>query len=50
MCSYNMLNGTFACENDIIQTVLKDELDFQGYVMSGKLKSHDLAQHKLIAS
>lgn len=30
MCSYNRLNGTYACENDEIQNgLLKDELDFQ---------------------
>ena len=35
MCSYNQLNSTFACENQhILTNVLKQELDFQGYVMS----------------
>lgn len=34
MCSYNKVNGTYACENDgILNKLLKDELGFQGYVM-----------------
>ncbi|RBA11792.1 beta-glucosidase G, partial [Fusarium proliferatum] len=35
MCSYNRINGTYACENDrTINQVLKTELGFQGYVVS----------------
>ncbi|KAH7101613.1 beta-glucosidase [Auriculariales sp. MPI-PUGE-AT-0066] len=35
MCSYNQLNGTYTCEHDgLLQTVLKHELGFKGYVMS----------------
>lgn len=35
MCSYNKLNSTWACENDrILNQLLKNELDFQGYVMT----------------
>ncbi|KAB5576312.1 glycoside hydrolase superfamily [Coniochaeta sp. 2T2.1] len=35
MCSYNKLNGSWACENDkIMNGLLKQELGFQGYVMS----------------
>ncbi|KAF7529446.1 hypothetical protein G7054_g9815 [Neopestalotiopsis clavispora] len=35
MCSYNKLNSTWACENDkIINQLLKNELGFQGYVMT----------------
>ncbi|KAF2424833.1 glycoside hydrolase family 3 protein [Tothia fuscella] len=35
MCSYNKLNGTWACENDkVLNKLLKTELDFKGYVMS----------------
>ena len=35
MCSYNKVNGTWACENDkILNQLLKNELGFQGYVMS----------------
>ncbi|ESK82144.1 glycoside hydrolase family 3 protein [Moniliophthora roreri MCA 2997] len=35
MCSYNLINGTYACENDrILNDILKREYAFQGYVMS----------------
>ncbi|KAK6434858.1 hypothetical protein LTR95_008956 [Oleoguttula sp. CCFEE 5521] len=35
MCSYNKLNGTYACEDDkALNGLLKSELNFQGYVMS----------------
>lgn len=35
MCSYNMLNGTYACENEYtLTTVLRDELGFQGATVS----------------
>ncbi|KFY35353.1 hypothetical protein V494_05986 [Pseudogymnoascus sp. VKM F-4513 (FW-928)] len=35
MCSYNKLNGTYACENDAaLNGILKGELDFRGYVVS----------------
>ena len=35
MCSYNRINGTYACENSkTLNGLLKDELGFQGYVMS----------------
>lgn len=35
MCSYNKLNSTWACENDkAMNGLLKQELGFQGYVMS----------------
>lgn len=35
MCSYNKINGTWACENEEAMTkILKEELGFQGYVMS----------------
>ncbi|KAF2791241.1 glycoside hydrolase family 3 protein [Melanomma pulvis-pyrius CBS 109.77] len=35
MCSYNKINGTYACENNgIMSKLLKDELGFKGYVMS----------------
>ena len=35
MCSYNKINGTYACENKrIMNDLLKEELGFQGYVVS----------------
>jgi beta-glucosidase len=35
MCSYNRINGTYACENSkSLNGLLKEELGFQGYVMS----------------
>lgn len=34
MCSYNQLNNTYACGNSkLMNGLLKDELDFQGFVM-----------------
>ncbi|KAK4653702.1 beta-glucosidase [Podospora pseudocomata] len=35
MCSYNRVNGTYACENKWVQNyLLKSELGFRGFVMS----------------
>lgn len=35
MCSYNKINGTFACENDrVLNQILKQEFAFPGYVVS----------------
>lgn len=35
MCSYNRINGTYACENSKAQNgLLKEELGFQGYIVS----------------
>ncbi len=34
MCSYNQVNGTYACENPILNNVLKDGDGFAGYVVS----------------
>jgi beta-glucosidase len=35
MCSYNRINGSYACENSkALNGLLKEELGFQGYVMS----------------
>ncbi|KAF2735980.1 beta-glucosidase 1 precursor [Polyplosphaeria fusca] len=35
MCSYNKINGSYACENGgILNKLLKDELAFPGYVLS----------------
>ncbi|KAB8292162.1 hypothetical protein EYC80_007905 [Monilinia laxa] len=41
MCSYNKFNTTYACENQALLTgLLKDELDFQGYVVSDWTAQH----------
>ncbi|EAU87688.2 extracellular beta-glucosidase [Coprinopsis cinerea okayama7 len=35
MCSYNLINGTYACENSrIMNEVVKEEFGFQGYILS----------------
>jgi beta-glucosidase len=35
MCSYNKVNGAFACSNpDTLQTLLKQEIGFRGFVVS----------------
>jgi beta-glucosidase len=35
MCSYNKINGSWACENgSMMNNLLKDELGFRGYIMS----------------
>jgi beta-glucosidase len=35
MCSYNRVNGVYACENDyLLNQVLKQDWGFKGYVMS----------------
>ncbi|KAF9528785.1 glycoside hydrolase superfamily [Crepidotus variabilis] len=41
MCSYNLLNGTYACENDkILNDIVKREYGFQGYIMSDWSAQH----------
>lgn len=45
MCSYNKLNGTWACENDkILNNLLKKELGFQGYVMTDWNAQHSTVE------
>lgn len=35
MCSYNRINGSYGCQNSkLLNGVLKDELNFQGYGMA----------------
>ena len=41
MCSYNLLNGTWACENPyLLNQVLKGDWSFPGYVMSDWTATH----------
>ncbi|KAI0080033.1 beta-glucosidase [Panus rudis PR-1116 ss-1] len=41
MCSYNLINDTYACDNDkMLNDVLKREFGFQGYIMSDWSAQH----------
>ncbi|KAF9476635.1 glycoside hydrolase family 3 protein [Pholiota conissans] len=41
MCSYNLLNGTYACENDkVLNDIIKREYGFQGFIMSDWSAQH----------
>jgi len=41
MCSYNLINGVYACENDYtLNKVLKQEWGFQGWVISDWFGTH----------
>lgn len=41
MCSYNRINGSYGCQNSkTLNGLLKDELGFQGYVMSDWEATH----------
>nr|prf extracellular beta glucosidase [Trichoderma reesei] len=45
MCSYNKVNTTWACEDQYtLQTVLKDQLGFPGYVMTDWDAQHTTVQ------
>ncbi|KAI0187803.1 glycoside hydrolase family 3 protein [Astrocystis sublimbata] len=45
MCSYNKINGTWACENDgTMNKLLKQELGFKGYVMTDWNAQHSTQQ------
>jgi len=44
MCSYNLVNGVYACENPHLLTdVLKNDWGFQGFVMSDWWATHSTA-------
>ena len=48
MCSYNKVNGDFACENDwLLNRVLKGDFAFPGYVMSDWGAVHSTAKAAL---
>ncbi|TAQ89652.1 hypothetical protein B7494_g2006 [Chlorociboria aeruginascens] len=41
LCSYNRFNQTYSCENsELLNRILKEELGFQGYVMSDFYATH----------
>ncbi|GAB2463282.1 beta-glucosidase [Conyzicola lurida] len=41
MCAFNKVNGLYACESpDILTTILKEQFDFQGWVMSDYGATH----------
>jgi beta-glucosidase len=45
MCSYNRLNGAYACENDyLLNQVLKKDWGFKGYVMSDWGATHSTVE------
>jgi beta-glucosidase len=45
MCSYNMVNGTYACENDyLLNQVLKKQWGFRGFVVSDWDGTHSSAK------
>ncbi|WP_457101226.1 beta-glucosidase [Microbacterium sp. P5_E9] len=44
MCSYNQINGVFACENSLMNTQLRGEASFDGFVMSDFGSVHSVAQ------
>jgi beta-glucosidase len=45
MCSYNLVNGDYACENDyLLNTALKKDFGFQGFVISDWGATHSAAR------
>ncbi len=45
MCSYNLVNGDHACENDyLLNQVLKKDFDFKGWVLSDWEATHSTAK------
>ncbi|KFA60338.1 hypothetical protein S40285_06032 [Stachybotrys chlorohalonatus IBT 40285] len=48
MCSYNRVNGTFACESEhLMNTLLKEELGFPGYVLTDWGAHHSTVESAL---
>jgi beta-glucosidase len=46
MCSYNLVNGVYACQNDwLLNRVLKGDWGFKGYVMTDWGAQHDTVQN-----
>ncbi|WP_315094111.1 glycoside hydrolase family 3 C-terminal domain-containing protein [uncultured Cellulomonas sp.] len=45
MCAFNKVNGVFACESDeLLNRILKEQLDFEGWVMSDYGATHSTVQ------
>jgi beta-glucosidase len=45
MCSYNRVNGDYACENEyLLHDVLKKDWNFQGFVVSDWGGAHSAAK------
>ena len=45
MCSYNLVNGSYACENDyLLNQVLKKDFGFKGFVLSDWEATHSAAK------
>lgn len=43
MGAYQQVNGEYASENDnILNTILKEEMDFRGFVVSDWVSGHEL--------
>ncbi len=48
MCSYNKINGTYACQNEwLLSQVLKEDWGYRGYVMTDWHAQHDTVQNAL---
>jgi beta-glucosidase len=46
MCSYNKVNGTYACENEyILNTIVKGRLSFKGFITSDWRATHSTAKN-----
>jgi len=46
MCSYNLVNGVYACQNEwLLNQVLKGDWGFRGYVMTDWGAQHDTVQN-----
>ena len=43
MCGYNKVNNQWACENEVTLRLLKEQLNFSGWVMSDWGATHSLA-------
>ncbi|CAA7270033.1 unnamed protein product [Cyclocybe aegerita] len=42
MCSYNQVNGTYACDNDkVMNDIVKREYGFQGFIMTDWFADHN---------